>query len=102
MVGDYARIRMTMPISLLVQLSWRNIWRHRLRNSMMFSAIVIAVSTIVLASSLIRGWQNSMLDTIVSNLNGHVKVLAPGYIGDPSIEKSFILPDDWQPDLVGR
>lgn len=88
-----------MPIKLLIQLSWRNIWRHRRRNGMLFAAILVAVSTIVLANALIRGWQNDMLESAVENLTGHVKVLAPGYQADPSIEKSFEIDPDWQPDL---
>lgn len=91
-----------MPIKLLIQLSWRNIWRHRRRNGMLFAAILVAVSTIVLANSLIRGWQNDMLDSAVANLTGHVKVLAPGYQADPSIEKSFEVSADWQPGLAAR
>jgi len=88
-----------MPIKLIIQLSWRNIWRHRRRNGMLFAAILVAVSTIVVANSLIRGWQADMLDTVVSSLNGHIKVLAPNYQADPSIEKSFDLPAHWQPGL---
>jgi ABC-type lipoprotein release transport system permease subunit len=66
---------------------------------MLFAAILVAVSTIVLANALIRGWQNDMLDSAVENLTGHVKVLAPGYQADPSIEKSFEVSADWQPAL---
>ena len=62
----------------LLLLAWRNIWRHRRRNSMLFAAILVAVSTIVLANALIRGWQADILDAVVENLTGHVKVLAPG------------------------
>lgn len=91
-----------MPIKLLIQLSWRNIWRHRRRNGMLFAAILVAVSTMVLANSLIRGWQYDLLDSVVGNLTGHVQVLAPGYQADPSIEKSFELSAEWQPGLDDR
>ena len=88
-----------IPLRILVQLSWRNIWRHRRRNGMLFVAILVAVSTVVLANSLIRGWQVQMLDMVVSNLTGHVKVLAPQYLADPSIKQAFELPADFQPDI---
>ncbi|MEP5766023.1 MAG: FtsX-like permease family protein [Halieaceae bacterium] len=91
---------MKIPLRTLLQLSWRNIWRHRRRNIMLFSAILVAVSTVVLANSLIRGWQVQMLDTVVTSLNGHVKVLAPGYLDDPSIERAFQLPGGYKPALA--
>jgi ABC-type lipoprotein release transport system permease subunit len=87
----------TLP--LLMRLSWRNLWRHRRRNGMLFAAILVAVSTVVLANSLIRGWQYQMMDIVVSNLTGHVKVLAPQYRADPSIQQAFALPGDFRPEL---
>ena len=32
---------MTLPFTLLVQLSWRNLWRHRRRNGMLLAAILL-------------------------------------------------------------
>lgn len=40
-----------------------------------------------------------MLDSALSNLTGHLKVYAPGYRDDPSIERSFRLEDGFQPDI---
>ena len=90
---------MKLPFKLLVQLSWRNLWRQRRRNSMLLAAIVVAVGTVVFANAVIRGYQGDMLNDAVSNLAGHVKVLAPGYRADPSIEKSFAIAPEWRPPL---
>ena len=88
-----------MPLKLLLQLSIRNIFRHKRRNGMMLAAIVVAVGAVVCASSLIRGFQYDMADSAVTNLTGHVKVLAPGYRDDPNIQKSFELAENWRPDV---
>jgi len=88
-----------MPLKLLLQLSHRNLFRHKRRNFMLLLAIVVAVSGVTVMNSLIRGFQYDMQDAAVSNLTGHVKILAPGYLDDPSIEKSFRLAKDWQPDI---
>ena len=90
---------MKIPFTLLVQLSWRNLWRHRRRNSMLLAAILVAVGTVVVANAVIRGYQGDMLNDAVSNLAGHVKVLAPGYRSDPSIAKSFAIAPGWRPAL---
>ncbi len=89
-----------MPLKLLLQLSHRNLFRHRRRNIMLLLAIVVAVSGVTVMNSLIRGFQYDMQEAAVSNLTGHVKILAPGYLDDPSIEKSFTLAKDWRPDVA--
>lgn len=88
-----------MPLKLLLQLSVRNLFRHKRRNLMLLMAIVVAVAGVVLTNSLIRGMQYDMQESAVANLTGHIKILAPGYLDDPNIEKSFQLAKGWQPDI---
>jgi len=66
---------------------------------MLFAAIAVAVAGVSSMNTLIRGFQADMLDSAVSNLTGHLKVYAPGYRDDPSIERSFRLEDGFQPDI---
>ena len=66
---------------------------------MLLLAITVAVAGVVVTNGLIRGMQFDMREAAVANLTGHIKVLAPGYLDDPNIEKSFELEPDWQPDL---
>ena len=74
-----------MPLKLLLQLSIRNILRHKRRNGLLLAAIIVAVSAVVVSNSLIRGMQYDMADAAVSNLTGHVKILAPGYRDDGTL-----------------
>ncbi len=85
---------------LLFQLSWRNLWRRRRRNGLLLAAISFAVAGVVVLNSFIRGMQVQMTQTAVNNMNGHVKVLAPGYLDDPGIARSFDLAKDWRPDVL--
>ncbi len=91
-----------LPLQLLLQMSWRNVWRQRRRNGMIFLAILGAVATIVLANALIRGWQVDMVDAVIGNFTGHLKVQASGYQSDPSMEESFSVPEQWQPPLASE
>ena len=88
-----------MPLKLLAQLSWRNLWRYRRRNLMLFTAILVAVAGCVLVSALIRGYQHDMMDDAVANLTGNLKVMAPGYRADPSIARGFVLDPSFHPDI---
>ena len=54
----------------LLQLSIRNILRHRRRNGVMLAAIVVAVAAVVLMSSLIRGMQEDLAETAVASFVG--------------------------------
>lgn len=88
-----------MPLKLLTALSVRNLFRHRRRTFMLLLAITVAVAGVVVTNGLIRGMQFDMREAAVANLTGHIKVLAPGYLDDPNIEKSFELEPGWQPDV---
>ena len=86
-------------MNLAFQLSFRNIVRHRRRNAMLFAAVAVAVLGSALSMGLVRGWQGDMLDSAVGNLTGHIKVHAPGYRDDPSIQRGFELANDYQPEV---
>ena len=88
-----------MSMNLAFQLSFRNIVRHRRRNAMLFAAVAVAVLGSALCMGLVRGWQGDMLDSAVGNLTGHIKVHAPGYRDDPSIQRGFELANDYQPEV---
>ena len=88
-----------MPVGMLLQLSWRNIWRHRRRNAILLSAIAIAVAGVMLLNTMMRGMQQDLMNTAIENLTGHVKVLDPGYLDDPGIERGFEVADAWQSAL---
>jgi ABC-type lipoprotein release transport system permease subunit len=88
-----------VPLRLLAALSVRNLLRHKRRNLMLLMAITVAVAGVVLTNGLIRGMQFDMREAAVANLTGHIKVLAPGYLDDPNIEKSFELEPGWAPQI---
>ncbi|HTO57240.1 MAG TPA: FtsX-like permease family protein [Pseudomonadales bacterium] len=88
-----------MPLLLLSRLGWRNLWRYRRRNLMLFTAIMVAVAGCVLISALIRGYQHDMMDDAIENLTGNLKVMAPGYRADPSIARGFRVPPAFAPDV---
>ena len=84
-----------MPPTLLLQLAWRNIGRHRRRNAMLLTAIAVAVAGVVLLNAILRGMEGELRAAVLDNLTGHMKVLKPGYLADPGIEHGFHLPAEW-------
>lgn len=88
-----------MALKLVLQLSMRNIARHKRRNIMLFAAIAVAVAGVAASNTVIRGFQADTLDSAISNLTGHIKIHVPGYRDDPTIQKSFELAKDFKPDV---
>ncbi len=84
---------------MLLQLSIRNLLRHRRRNGLLLAVIVIAVAGVVLTNALIRGFQYDMADSAVANLTGHLSIGAPGYSDDPNIAHSFELTEELRQSL---
>ena len=89
-----------MNLKLLVQLSWRNLWRHRRRTGILLTTICFAVGGVLVLNTFLRGMQVSMAEMAIDNLNGHIKLLAPGYLDDPGIKKSFELQPPGTPELA--
>ena len=59
----------------------------------------MAVAGVVLLNALLRGMQADMENSVIDNLNGHVKVLRPGYREDPSIQRGFEVAAGWSEGL---
>ena len=82
-----------MRLTLLIQLGWRNLWRHRRRNGMLCLAVAVGVGGLVFIDAMLRGWQSGMVEDVIKNLTGHIKVHAAGYRDDPSVAYNFVPPD---------
>ena len=54
---------------------------------------------VVLLNTLLRGMQAEMQNTVIDSLNGHVKVLQPGYRADPGIQRGFEIAQGWDAGL---
>ena len=89
-----------MNLKLLVQLSWRNLWRHKRRTGILLTTICFAVGGVLVLNAFLRGMQVGMAEMAIDNLNGHIKVLAPGYLDDPGIKKSFEFEPPDRPELA--
>ncbi len=80
---------MQIPWMLLVQLAWRNVWRHARRNTSLMLAVALAVGTLLPANALVRGMLSDLEAQAIEQLTGHLKVQSRAYRDDPSIDYSF-------------
>lgn len=82
-----------MNLALLTQLGWRNLWRHRRRNGMLCLAVAVGVGGLLFIDAMLRGWQSGMIEDVIKNLTGNIKVQAAGYRDDPSVDHTFVPPE---------
>jgi ABC-type lipoprotein release transport system permease subunit len=84
---------MSIPMSAMTRLAWRNLWRNYRRTIIMLLAIMVGVWAMIFTNALLRGMVEGMIFHGISGLPGHVQVHHPLYRDDPSVENSIAQPD---------
>ena len=80
-----------MPFKLIFQLSLGNLVRYRRRNFFLLASIAVSLIGIIFSSALIRGWEQDLERGSVEDFSGHVKMLHPRFLDDPTTEHHFNL-----------
>jgi ABC-type lipoprotein release transport system permease subunit len=81
-----------LHFSVLLTLSWRNLWRNHRRTGIMLGAIAIGVWAMIFMTALMRGMVDDMLNQGIHNLPGHIQVQHPDFLDDPSVANSIAVP----------
>lgn len=74
---------------LLIQLSIRNLWRQRRRNSILLVAVVIAVAGVLNMTAFTSGMLLEVVEASVNNFVGHLKVQHDEFQNDPILTHGF-------------
>jgi len=69
-------------------MAWRNVWRNRRRTLVTVAATTLAFTVMVLYSSLVQGYMQTMEANLLDLELGDVQVHAPEYRDDPSLYSS--------------
>jgi ABC-type lipoprotein release transport system permease subunit len=79
--------RSQMPLTLLMTLAWRNLWRHRRRTLITLSSIAIGFGLAVFSIGIGDGSHNSMIRNAIKLGEGHLAVQPRGYQQAPANHK---------------
>ncbi len=74
---------------MFFQLAWRNMWRNPRRTTVILTAVVIGLWSMVLLGALMRGIAVGMIKNGIATLTGHYQIHHRGFRNDPSIENSI-------------
>ena len=78
-------------LTLLFQLSWRNLWRNWRRTTIMLLAMAVGVWSLISTASVMHAWSASSLDSGLRNMTGQGQIHAPGYRDDPGVARRMAL-----------
>jgi ABC-type lipoprotein release transport system permease subunit len=86
---------------LLFRLARRNVARNRRRTAMILAAVGVGLWAMLVFAAFIHGWSRDVTRNAVRTLTAHVQVHAPGYLQDPSVDRSMASPGAWASVLDG-
>jgi ABC-type lipoprotein release transport system permease subunit len=89
-----------MALSLLFRLAWRNVLRNRRRTAVLISTIAFGLWAMLFFAAFIRGWSEDETRNAIDTLTGHLQIHAPGYLDDPSVDRSMPSPEGALHDLL--
>ncbi len=67
-------------------LAWRNIWRNPRRTSVILTAVVIGVWSMICIAALMRGIVGGMVQNGIDTLTGHLQIHESRYPDDPVVD----------------
>lgn len=78
---------------MVLQISWRNIWRNPRRTLVILAAVIVGLWAMIFLGGLMRGIMHQMVRNSITTLTGHLQIHHPDYRNDPVIENSITQTD---------
>ncbi len=76
-------------MSILLKISWRNVWRNPRRSWVLITAIAVGVFSFMGAIAFMDGFVFQMIDSAIDLQGGHIQMAARGYHENPTI-RSYV------------
>lgn len=74
---------------MLLSLSWRNVWRNKLRSSVILTAVGLGMFAGVFAWAFYAGMVNERIETAISTESSNIQIHAKGYLTDPNLNNTI-------------
>lgn len=70
---------------MVLKMAWRNLWRSRRRTLVTVGAMTLALTILILYTSLVEGYLRDLERNILELELGDIQIHAPGYLDRPSL-----------------
>ncbi|MFZ1082665.1 MAG: FtsX-like permease family protein [Candidatus Kryptoniota bacterium] len=78
-------------MKLLLNIAWRSLWRNRRRSFLVIAAITFAASLTMIKMNVDNGTIFEAIKDAARLSTGFIQIQKPGYINNPTLQKSFEL-----------
>jgi ABC-type lipoprotein release transport system permease subunit len=82
-------VRRADEITLIAEISWRNVWRNTRRSFLTFLTIVAGCTLILFMRSLQNGGYEQMIEDSIAPVTGHIQIHERGYRKNMTLEYAF-------------
>ena len=76
-------------MTITLRMSWRNLWRHKLRTWLTVGAMIFSNLILVFSISLQLGSYQMMIDNSLKSYTGHMQIQRQGYNDEPKMRSSI-------------
>ncbi|MCF7453948.1 FtsX-like permease family protein [Vibrio sp. A1-1] len=74
---------------MLIKLAWRNLWRNKLRTSIMLGAMVFGLMGVVAMIGFMNGLVDSMIKNAIAWQTSHLQVHQKSYLNNPDLSDTI-------------
>lgn len=78
---------------MILQLAWKNIWRNKVRSSIVIGAIALGLFAGTFMTSFISGWMQHQVDLDINNQISHIQIHQEIFLDNYDINDYFLRSD---------
>ena len=76
-------------INIIIKIAWRNVWRNKLRSTIVISAIALGLWGGLFVMSLVLGLNEQRMNGAVNSYLSHIQIHNPKYLENPKLKYSL-------------
>ncbi len=77
----------------IIKIAWRNLWRNKLRTSVIIISIILGLWGSLFFMAMINGMNENRISSAIDFYLAHIQIHRQGYQDDPKIDKTVIQVD---------
>jgi len=74
---------------MIASISWKNIWRNKLRSSIVIGSVAMGVMCGTFIMALMNGMVYERIESAIKNETAHIKITLPSYDKDEDVSKTI-------------
>jgi putative ABC transport system permease protein len=78
---------------MIISISWRNVWRNKLRSSVILTAVGLGMIAGIFIWAFNAGMVNKRIETAISTEASNIQIHKKGYLEDPNVNKLILNSD---------